>query len=87
MLFFPLLELFGSLWKSILIKKIFAALTSLFTCYAGFPVSTGKMVKSNSRQGNHSEFENFGRIQGKHGEFQNLKEPCPDKKIEAEKTA
>ena len=33
---------------------------------------TGRMVKSNSRQGKHREFENFGKTQGKHREFENF---------------
>ena len=34
--------------------------------------STGKMLKSNSRQGKHWAFENFGKIQEKHREFENF---------------
>ena len=34
---------------------------------------TGKIVKSNSRQGKHREFENFGKRQGKHREFENFR--------------
>ena len=34
---------------------------------------TGKIVKSNSRQGKHREFENFGKTQGKHREFENFR--------------
>ena len=34
---------------------------------------TGKMVKSNSRQGKHREFENFGKTQGKRREFENFR--------------
>ena len=33
---------------------------------------TGKIVKSNSRQGKHREYENFGKTQGKHREFENF---------------
>ena len=33
--------------------------------------STGIMVKCNSRQGKHREFENFGKTQVKHTEFEN----------------
>ena len=29
-------------------------------------------MKSNSRQGKHREFENFGKTQGKHREFENF---------------
>ena len=36
---------------------------------------TGQSVKSNSRQGKHREFENFGITQGTHIEFENLKKP------------
>ena len=34
---------------------------------------TGKIVKSNSRQGKYGEFENFGKTQGKHREFENFR--------------
>ena len=34
---------------------------------------TGKIVKSNSRQGKHREFQNFGKTQGRHREFENFK--------------
>ena len=34
---------------------------------------TGKIVKSNSRQGKHREFENFGKTQGKLREFENFR--------------
>ena len=30
-------------------------------------------MKSNSRQGKHGEFENFGKTQGKHSEFENFR--------------
>ena len=30
-------------------------------------------MKSNSRQGKHREFENFGKTQGKHREFENFR--------------
>ena len=34
---------------------------------------TGKIVKSNSRQGKHREFEIFGKTQGKYREFENFR--------------
>ena len=34
---------------------------------------TGKIVKSNSRQGKQREFENFGKTQGKQREFENFR--------------
>ena len=34
---------------------------------------TGKIVKSNSRQGKHREFEKFGKTRGKHREFENFR--------------
>ena len=39
------------------------------------PTAQGKrkIVKSNSRQGKHREFENFGKTQGKHREFENFR--------------
>ena len=47
---------------------------------------TGKMVKSNSRQGKHREFKNFGKhrenigkTQGKHREFENFHIECTHK--------
>ena len=30
-------------------------------------------MKSNSRQGKHREFENFGKTPGKHSEFENFR--------------
>ena len=39
------------------------------------PTAQGKrkIVKSNSRQGKHREFENFGKTQGKRREFENFR--------------
>ena len=34
---------------------------------------TGKIVKNNSRQGKHREFQNVGETQGKHMGFQDLR--------------
>ena len=42
------------------------------------------MVKSNSRQGKHREFENYGKTQGIHREFENCLE-VEIKKVCAEK--
>ena len=46
---------------------------------------TGKMVKSNSRQGKHREFQNFGITQGKHREFENLMRESQDQDNNSEK--
>ena len=46
---------------------------------------TGKMGKSNSRQGKHMEFENFAKHKGKSGNLKIQREIFNTKKIITEK--